>query len=68
MAPPRAPGPLSKQGSGSSQVSRGGGGIVGWGGWGHGVLWDTCPLRSTCFTHSPWRYRKAMALAQVSTL
>lgn len=25
MAPPRAPGPLSKQGSGSSQVSGGGG-------------------------------------------
>lgn len=30
MAPPRAPGPLSKQGSGSSQVSRGGSWVVGW--------------------------------------
>lgn len=67
MAPPRAPGPLSKQGPGSSQVIWGE--EPGRGREGLRVPWVICPTDNTfCSVSSPWRYRRAMALGQVSSL
>lgn len=51
MAPPRAPVPLSKQGSGSSQVSRGG--ALEGGGGGCVVPWDSLSLSSNLLCPQP---------------